>query len=65
MPNINTFKEVVHEKKIFKGFCYNINIYKIMSPLGVTICDKNIPCHTPMLSGQWFMRRRFLKVFAI
>jgi len=22
MPNINAFEEVVHEKKIFKGFCY-------------------------------------------
>jgi len=28
MPNINAFQLVVHEKKIFKGFCY-INLYKI------------------------------------
>jgi len=38
MPKINAFRPVVHEKKIFKGFCY-INIYKIMSPYGVAICD--------------------------
>jgi len=38
MPNINAFEQVVHEKKIFKVFCY-INLYKTMSPLGLAICD--------------------------
>jgi len=37
MPSIKTFRPVVHEKKIFKGFCYmymyiNLHVYKIMSP---------------------------------
>jgi len=30
MPNINAFRPVAHEKKIFKGFYY-INQYKTMS----------------------------------
>jgi len=30
MPKINAFRPVVHQKKIFKGFCY-INLYKNMS----------------------------------
>jgi len=30
LPNIKTFRPVVHEKKSFKGFSY-INLYKIMS----------------------------------
>jgi len=38
MPNIKAFRSVVHEKNIFKGFCY-INLYKTMTPLGVAICD--------------------------
>jgi len=37
MPNINAFRQVVHEKMIFKVFCY-INLYKL-SPKGASICD--------------------------
>jgi len=38
LPNITAFKPVVHEKNIFSNFC-NINIYEIVSPYGVAICD--------------------------
>jgi len=31
MPNINAFKVVVHEKKIFKGFCY-IKLWPYVTP---------------------------------
>jgi len=35
MPNINTLKVVVHEKKIYKGFCYiNLHVYKKYVPSG-------------------------------
>jgi len=38
MPTINAFKVVVHEKKIFKGFCY-INLYTNIPPKGMAIYD--------------------------
>jgi len=38
MSNINVFRPVVLEKKIFYGFCC-INLFKNISPLGVAICD--------------------------
>jgi len=38
MPVINEFRPVVHEKKIFNGFCY-INLDKSMSPWGKVIGD--------------------------
>jgi len=33
MPNINAFRQVVHEKKIFEDFCYK-NLYNSMSLKG-------------------------------
>jgi len=77
MANIKAFRPVVHEKKIFKGFCY-INLYKTMSFRAYpfltpgsylneleTPCQKDVPCQISRHSGQSFIRRRFLKVFAI
>jgi len=73
MPNMNGLKQVVHEKKVFKGFCY-INLYIDMYPnKGVSSCEprdfhvhklhfpgpKDAPCELSIHSGEWFMRRRF------
>jgi len=56
------FGQLVHEKKIFKCFCY-INLYKIVSPLSVAIhdprdfiwaklpCPKDVPC--PRFFKKW------------
>jgi len=37
-PSLVEIGQVVHEKKIFKSFCY-VSLYKIMSPKGVAVYD--------------------------
>jgi len=47
--------------KMFKGFCYTrLYLNKLESP-----CPKDTPCQISKHSGQWFMRRRFLKIYQI
>jgi len=53
MLNIIPFGAAVLEKNIF----LSISLY-IESP-----CPKDAPCQISMHSGQWFMRRRFLKIY--
>jgi len=44
MPNIDVLRSVVHEKKIFKGFCYII-LYQPVSPwVGAIYYHKNLIC---------------------
>jgi len=65
-------------RRSFLSFCYMyISLYKNMSPLGFghlwpqgvylnkvkSPCPKYVPSQISMHSGQWFMRRRFFKIY--
>jgi len=76
MSNINAFSLVVHEKNIFKGFCF-LNLYKTVPLRRGHFCPqgfylnklespgpKDVLCQILIHSGQWFVRRRLLNVFA-
>jgi len=56
--SMHLIKVVVHVKKIIKDFCY-INLYPLSA------WPFMIPGKLFEQIGQWFMRRRLLKVFYI
>jgi len=69
MPKSNAFRSVVLEKKIFNGFCcMSLRVWPFVTP-GTSFeqklkspSPKDAQSQISMHSGQWFLRRRFLKI---